>query len=192
MSRIKVMDKTLSNKIAAGEVIERPASVVKELVENSIDAGATRISIKIERAGSKLISVSDNGCGMDEVDALLCFEQHGTSKLTLATDLEEIATLGFRGEAIPSISSISRFTLQTRTKDSASGTKVRVDGGTFLESSPCGCPVGTTVEIRDIFFNTPARKKFLKTANTEEHHIEEAVICNFVASEKIISIVSDC
>ena len=185
MSRIKVMDKTLSNKIAAGEVIERPASVVKELVENSIDAGATRISIKIERAGSKLISVSDNGCGMDEDDALLCFEQHGTSKLTLATDLEEIATLGFRGEAIPSISSISRFTLQTRTKDSASGTKVRVDGGTFLESSPCGCPVGTTVEIRDIFFNTPARKKFLKTANTEEHHIEEAVISLALAHPEV-------
>lgn len=179
------MDKTLSNKIAAGEVIERPASVVKELVENSIDAGATRISIKIERAGSKLISVSDNGCGMDEDDALLCFEQHGTSKLISANDLEEIATLGFRGEAIPSISSISRFTLQTRTKDSPTGTKVRVDGGTFLESSPCGCPVGTTVEIRDIFFNTPARKKFLKTANTEEHHIEEAIISLALAHPEV-------
>lgn len=176
MSKIKVMSTALSNRIAAGEVIERPASVVKELVENSIDAGSTFISVEIERAGSRLIAVTDNGCGMDSEDAKLALEQHGTSKLLSEDDLEHIMTLGFRGEAIPSIASVSRFTMQTRTADSPEGTRIDCNGGEEIKVSPCGGSVGTRIEVRDIFFNLPARKKFLKSAATEEHHIEEMMI----------------
>ncbi|MBS1370425.1 MAG: DNA mismatch repair endonuclease MutL [Lentisphaeria bacterium] len=176
MSRIKVMSEHLSNRIAAGEVIERPASVVKELVENAVDAGAKRIRIEIERAGSRLISVSDDGCGMDADDALLCIEPHGTSKLFKEDDIDNIITLGFRGEALPSIASISRLELTTRTAEQLEGTRVVVDGGRLTDTSPCGGAVGTTIRIRDLFFNTPARRKFLKADATEAHHIEEAVL----------------
>lgn len=176
MSKIKVMSTALSNRIAAGEVIERPASVVKELVENSIDAGSSFISVEIERAGSKLIAVTDNGCGMDAEDALLSLEQHGTSKLLSEEDLEHIMTLGFRGEAIPSIASVSNFTMLTRTADSTEGTRIDCHGGADVKISPCGGNVGTRIEVRDIFFNLPARKKFLKSPATEEHHIEEMMI----------------
>ena len=176
MSKIKVMSTALSNRIAAGEVIERPASVVKELVENSIDAGSSFISVEIERAGSRLIAVTDNGCGMDSIDARLSLEQHGTSKLLSEDDLDHIMTLGFRGEAIPSIASVSRFTMQTRTADSHEGTRIDCSGGEDIKVSPCGGSVGTRIEVRDIFFNLPARKKFLKSAATEEHHIEEMMI----------------
>ena len=176
MSKIKVMSTALSNRIAAGEVIERPASVVKELVENSIDAGSTFISVEIERAGTRLIAVTDNGCGMDAEDAQLALEQHGTSKLLSEDDLEHIMTLGFRGEAIPSIASVSRFTMLTRTADSPEGTRVDCDGGSEVKVSPCGGNVGTRIEVRDIFYNLPARKKFLKSPATEEHHIEEMMI----------------
>ena len=176
MSRIKVMPEHLSNRIAAGEVIERPASVVKELVENAVDAGAKRIRIEIERAGSRLICVSDDGCGMDADDALLCIEPHGTSKLLNEADIDNIVTLGFRGEALPSIASISRFELTTRTAEQLEGTRVVIDGGRLVEAAPCGGAVGTTIRIRDLFFNTPARKKFLKADATEAHHIEEAVL----------------
>ncbi len=176
MSKIKVMTPELSNRIAAGEVIERPASVVKELVENAIDAGATGISIEIERAGSRLISVTDNGCGMDADDALLCIEPHGTSKLLTSGDMEHITTLGFRGEAIPSIASVSRFSLTTRTHDALEATRVEVEGGKLKGAAPSGGPVGSCVQIRDLFFNTPARKKFLKSPATENHHIEEMIL----------------
>lgn len=176
MSKIKVMDEQLSNRIAAGEVIERPASVVKELVENAIDAGATHIRIEIERAGSRLISVSDNGSGMDADDALLCIEPHGTSKIFTAEDIDRITTLGFRGEALPSIASISRFTILTRTAEMLEGTLVRIEGGRLLEAAPAGCAAGTVMQVRDLFFNTPARKKFLKSPATEAHHIEETVL----------------
>ena len=176
MSKIKVMSTALSNRIAAGEVIERPASVVKELVENSIDAGSSFISVEIERAGSKLIAVTDNGCGMDAEDARLSLEQHGTSKLLSEDDLEHIMTLGFRGEAIPSIASVSNFTMFTRTADSAEGTRIDCSGGPDIKISPCGGNIGTRIEVRDIFFNLPARKKFLKSPATEEHHIEEMMI----------------
>ena len=176
MSKIKVMDEQLSNRIAAGEVIERPASVVKELVENAIDAGATHIRIEIERAGSRLISVSDNGSGMDADDALLCIEPHGTSKIFTAEDIDRITTLGFRGEALPSIASISRFTILTRTAEMLEGTRVRIEGGRLLEAAPAGCAAGTVMQVRDLFFNTPARKKFLKSPATEAHHIEETVL----------------
>ena len=175
MSKIKVMSETLSNRIAAGEVIERPASVVKELLENAVDAGARRIRIEIERAGSRLISVSDDGSGMDADDALLCIEPHGTSKIFDEKDIDHITTLGFRGEALPSIASISRLTIQTRTADSREGTLVKVDGGRLLEASPSGGAVGTTVQVRDLFYNTPARRKFLKSPMTEAGYVSELV-----------------
>lgn len=185
MSKIKVMSETLSNRIAAGEVIERPASVVKELLENAVDAGARRIRIEIERAGSRLISVSDDGSGMDADDALLCIEPHGTSKIFDEKDIDHITTLGFRGEALPSIASISRLTIQTRTADSREGTLVKVDGGRLLEASPSGGAVGTTVQVRDLFYNTPARRKFLKSPATESHHIEECVIAMAIPNPEI-------
>jgi DNA mismatch repair protein MutL len=170
------MPEHLSNRIAAGEVIERPASVVKELVENAIDAGAKHIRIEIERAGSRLISVTDDGCGMDADDALLCIEPHGTSKLFCESDIANILTLGFRGEALPSIASISRVKITTRIAEAREGTQVVIDGGRLIDTSPCGGAVGTTIQIRDLFFNTPARKKFLKSDATEAHHIEETVL----------------
>ncbi len=176
MSKIHILSEHLSNRIAAGEVIERPASVVKELVENAIDAGARKISIAVERAGTRLIAVSDDGCGMDQDDALLSLEPHGTSKIREEADIEAIVTLGFRGEAMPSIAAISRFRLTTRTAGSAEGIRVEVAGGKILEVLPAGCAPGTTLEIRDLFFNTPARKKFLKSPPTEENHITETVI----------------
>ena len=176
MSQIKVMSRELANRIAAGEVIERPSSVVKELVENAIDSGASRISVNIEKSGSKLISVSDNGCGMDNEDALLSLETHGTSKIKDDSDLLTIGTLGFRGEAIPSIASVSRFSLKTRRKEDREGTMLEVEAGVLKNSSPYGGAAGTTVEVRDLFFNVPARKKFLKSPATEEHHIEEVMI----------------
>ena len=151
MSKIKVMSEHLSNRIAAGEVIERPASVVKELVENAIDAGAKRIRIEIERAGSRLICVTDDGCGMDADDALLCIEPHGTSKLLDEAGIDHIVTLGFRGEALPSIASISRFELTTRTAEQLEGTRLTVEGGRLIEAAPCGCAVGTTILNRYLF-----------------------------------------
>ena len=176
MSKIKILSEHLSNRIAAGEVIERPASVVKELVENAIDAGARHIRVEIEKAGSRLISVLDDGSGMDGDDALLCIEPHGTSKIFSEEDIGRITTLGFRGEALPSIASISRFSIQTRTAEMLEGTRVRIAGGKLLEAVPVGCPVGTLMQVRDLFFNTPARRKFLKSAATESHHIEETFL----------------
>jgi len=173
VGKIKVMSEALSNRIAAGEVIERPASVVKELVENAIDAGASRIVIEVERAGTRLIAVSDDGSGMDSEDVLLALEPHGTSKLTDESQIDHITTMGFRGEALPSIASISRFELFSRPAGATEGTVVNVDGGRIVGSSPAGGRVGTVVRVRDLFFNTPARKKFLKSPATEEHHIEE-------------------
>lgn len=173
MSRIKIMSKTLANRIAAGEVIERPASVVKELVENSIDAGASEITVEIERAGNRLIAVTDNGCGMDDEDAVLALQQHGTSKLLSEDDLEHIMTLGFRGEALPSIASVSRFILTTRQADAPGGICVECDENGNISTRPHGGAPGTRIEVRDLFCNLPARKKFLKSAATEEHHIEE-------------------
>lgn len=176
MSKIRVMSRELSNRIAAGEVVERPASVVKELVENSIDAGATQIDVAVEKAGLRLIRVRDNGCGMDSEDALLALEPHGTSKLINESDIEHICTMGFRGEAIPSVAAVSDLTIRTRTADERSGTEVKVSGGSAPTTQPCGGPVGTTIEVENLFFNTPARKKFLKSDPTEERHIEDAVI----------------
>ncbi|MBU8901357.1 MAG: DNA mismatch repair endonuclease MutL [Victivallales bacterium] len=173
MSKIRVLSENISNRIAAGEVIERPASVVKELVENSIDSGATSIVVEIEKAGRKLIALSDNGSGMDQDDALMCLEPHATSKIKCADDIDNIMTLGFRGEAVPSMASISRFLLRTRLHDSMEGFEVSVRGGKMLSAEPAGCAPGTRIEIRDLFFNVPARKKFLRADATEERHIQE-------------------
>ena len=173
MSRINLLPENIYNKIAAGEVIERPASVLKELVENSLDAGAGKISIRIGGAGTSLIAVSDDGCGMDKDDALLCFEPHATSKIRTERDLDGITSLGFRGEALPSIASVSRITLRTRQKDAPEGVETVIEGGKMLYCRPSGCASGTEITIRDLFFNTPARKKFLKKNATEEKHIVE-------------------
>ncbi len=173
MGKIKVLSENLSNRIAAGEVIERPASVVKELVENAIDAGAGRIRVEIERFGTKLIRVIDDGEGMDADDLLMALEPHGTSKIQNDQDIENISTLGFRGEAIPSIGSISNFAMCSRTRSAPEGNEITVKGGKFMAITPIGAPCGTKISVRDLFFNIPARKKFLKSAATEENHIQE-------------------
>ena len=173
MSIIKVLDPTLANKIAAGEVIERPASVVKELVENSIDAGATVIEIKIKEAGKKLICVSDNGKGMDKEDAHLAFKRHATSKIIKERDLFNIHTLGFRGEALPSISAVAEVTLETCKGDV--GTHLKIIDSKIVEDSPCASRVGTTIKVENLFYNTPARLKYLKSDNVEIAHISEII-----------------
>ena len=175
MGRIHVLPEHVANKIAAGEVVERPASVIKELLENSLDAGCTRVKIQVEAGGKKLIQITDDGCGMVRDDALLAFERHATSKIKNAEDLLNIATLGFRGEALPSIASVSRLRLETRDSDQDSGTIVEIAGGKILRVDEAGLPAGTSITIRDLFFNTPARKKFLKAESTELSHIASLV-----------------
>ena len=175
MGRIHVLPEHVANKIAAGEVVERPASVVKELLENSLDAGSTRVKIQVEAGGKKLIQITDDGCGMVRDDALLAFERHATSKIKNAEDLLNIATLGFRGEALPSIASVSRLRLETRASDQDSGTIVEIAGGKIFRVDEAGLPTGTSITIRDLFFNTPARKKFLKAESTELSHIASLV-----------------
>ena len=175
MSNIRILPENLSNKIAAGEVVERPASVVKELLENALDAGSTRIIIDVEKGGQSLIQVSDNGTGMNHADALLAIERYATSKISSDDDLFAIRTLGFRGEALPSIASVSRFQLITRDKSSDAGTEIVVEGGKVKSVSEVGAPVGTMIAVRQLFFNTPARKKFLKTVGTEMGHIADTV-----------------
>ena len=174
MNRIRLLPEQVANQIAAGEVIERPASVVKELVENSLDAQATRVTVEIQAGGRSLVRVVDDGLGMSRDDALLCLERHATSKIRRAEDLAAIATMGFRGEALPSIASVSRFTLTTRERDSDSpeGTQVIINGGKILEVKAAGSAPGTTVEVRQLFFNLPARRKFLRTEETESAHIQ--------------------
>jgi DNA mismatch repair protein MutL len=175
MGRIHVLSEHVANKIAAGEVVERPASVVKELIENSLDAGAKRVRVNVEAGGKKLIQVVDDGCGMVRDDAMLAFERHATSKLKNPEDLLSIATLGFRGEALPSIASVSRVRLETRASDENSGTVLEIAGGKVLKIEEAGLPAGTSIAIRDLFFNTPARKKFLKSESTELSHIASLV-----------------
>jgi DNA mismatch repair protein MutL len=178
MGRIHVLSEQVANKIAAGEVVERPASVVKELLENALDAGSTRIKISVEAGGKKLIQIIDNGCGMVRDDAMLAFERHATSKLKDAEDLLSVATLGFRGEALPSIASVSRLRLETCAGSSdspASGTIIEINGGRMARVEEAGLPQGTSITVRDLFFNTPARKKFLKAESTELSHIASLV-----------------
>lgn len=175
MATIHVLDETTINKIAAGEVVERPASVIKELIENSIDASATNIEVEIGDGGVAYMRITDNGIGMTEEDARLAILRHATSKIQHVEDLFDIASLGFRGEALASIASVSHFSLTTRKSDSDLGTRITVDGGTFTDCIPYGAAPGTTIEIRDLFYNTPARRKFLKTERTEASKIQDIV-----------------
>ncbi|MBS3758159.1 MAG: DNA mismatch repair endonuclease MutL [Desulfobacterales bacterium] len=175
MSKIKILPEILSNKIAAGEVVERPASVVKELVENAVDAGSSRITIEIGQGGRSMIRVSDNGLGMAHDDALLAIERYATSKIYSDPDLHAIATLGFRGEALPSIAAVSKFTLTTNDGQSNAATRIYVEGGKIRQVDETGAPPGTMISADQLFFNTPARRKFLKTVNTEMGHIADVV-----------------
>src|SRR3974390_704143 len=175
MGRIHVLSEHVANKIAAGEVVERPASVVKELLENSLDAGARRVRVNVEAGGRKLIQVIDDGCGMVHDDAMLAFERHATSKIRNADDLLNIATLGFRGEALPSIASVSRLRLETHATEDAAGTVIEIAGGKILTVEEAGLPLGTSISVRDLFFNIPARRKFLKAEPTELSHIASLV-----------------
>ena len=175
MATIHVLDETTINKIAAGEVVERPASVIKELIENSIDASATNIEVEIGDGGVAYMRITDNGIGMTEEDARLAILRHATSKIQQVEDLFDIASLGFRGEALASIASVSHFSLTTRKADSDLGTRITVDGGTFTDCIPYGAATGTTIEIRDLFYNTPARRKFLKSERTESSKIQDIV-----------------
>ncbi len=175
MGRIRVLSDNVANQIAAGEVVERPASVVKELLENALDAGSTSFRIEIENGGRRLIRIADNGCGMMRDDAFLAFERHATSKLHDAKDLLSISTLGFRGEALPSIASVSRLVLETRSAEETTGNRIEIAGGRILNVGEIASPPGTTIAVRDLFFNVPARKKFLRSEQTELAHIASLV-----------------
>jgi DNA mismatch repair protein MutL len=196
MSRIRLLSETVASQVAAGEVVERPASVVKELVENSIDAGARKIDVIVRRGGMSVIRVIDDGCGMDRDDALLSLERHATSKIRSAADLESVATLGFRGEAVPSIASVTRFRLTTRESGAIAGTEILVNGGKLDVVRDSGEAPGTQVEARSIFYNMPARRKFLRSENTESRNIEHQlhlqaighpeIAFTFVRDERIV------
>src|SRR3989338_7532399 len=175
MGRIKILSEAVANKIAAGEVVERPASVVKELLENALDAGATRLRVEVEAGGKKRVQVVDDGCGMGRDDALLAFERHATSKLRSAEDLLSIATMGFRGEALPSMAAVSRLVLETRSAEEPAGTRVEIAGGRLLKVVEAGLPVGTSVTVSDLFYNTPARRKFLRAEAAELSRISTLV-----------------
>jgi DNA mismatch repair protein MutL len=185
MSRIRLLPETVASQVAAGEVVERPASVVKELVENSIDSGARKIDIFIRRGGISLMRVTDDGCGMDRDDALLSLERHATSKIRSVSDLEAIGTLGFRGEALPSIASVSRFRLTTREKDAVAGTEIVVNGGKIDIVRDGGEAPGTQVEVRSLFYNVPARRKFLRAENTESRNIEHQLHLQAIGHSQI-------
>ena len=185
MSFVHVLDDNTINKIAAGEVVERPASVIKELVENAIDAHADRIEVEIAAGGTSFMRVSDNGIGMSRQDAELAILRHATSKIVKVDDLLTIGTLGFRGEALPSIASVSRFTLTTRQAGDELGTEIKISGGSLPEIGETGCGIGTTIRVEDLFFNTPARKKFLKTNNTEGGKINEFIVKLAISNPQI-------
>lgn len=189
---IRLLPIHVANKIAAGEVVERPASVVKELMENAIDSGATRIDVTVTAGGRKLIEVRDNGCGMGRDDALLSIERQATSKIRDVDDIERIDTLGFRGEALPSIASVSRFTLKTRRAADEAGTELVVVGGSLHDVREAGVPVGTTLDVRDLFFNVPARRKFLRAFQTEQAHIRSVFTLHALAHPEIgMSLTAD-
>ena len=175
MSAIGILPENLATQIAAGEVVERPASVVKELLENAVDAGAQMITIQVEGNATACIRIIDDGGGMDPDDLLLCLERHATSKLRYQADMAAIKTLGFRGEALPSIASVSRLQIVSRLRGAALGGRVEVGFGTVRRVQEAGAPQGTSIEVRDLFGNVPARRKFLKTARTELYHVEECV-----------------
>jgi DNA mismatch repair protein MutL len=185
MGRIQTLPTDLANQIAAGEVVERPASVVKELVENALDAGATRIKVELERGGATLIRVSDDGAGMDEDDAVLSLQRHATSKIRHKDDLFALSTFGFRGEALPSIASVSKLRLSTRARGAAEGTEIVLEGGGTAKPRPTGAAEGTSIEVRDLFFNVPARRKFLKSTGTEAAHVTEALLLAALARPEV-------
>ncbi len=178
---IQLLPDQVINKIAAGEVVERPASVVKELFENALDAGATQVEVEILRGGQQLVAVTDNGCGMARDQALLSIERHATSKIRSEADIGRILTLGFRGEALAAIASVSRFTLTTRPADELAGTEIQIAGGRMLGVEDAGCPVGTRIEVRNLFFNVPARRKFLRAEQTENAHIRQLFLVHALA-----------
>src|SRR5262249_44146307 len=184
---IRLLPEQVANQIAAGEVIERPASVVKELVENALDAEASRITVEIQAGGRSLVRVADDGIGMSRDDALLSLGRHATSKIKRAEDLAAISTMGFRGEAVPSIASVSRFVLTTRERDSDSpeGTRIVVNGGKIVEVKAAGAAPGTSIEVRQIFFNLPARRKFLRTEETEAAHIQHYLTLAAIAYPEV-------
>jgi DNA mismatch repair protein MutL len=188
MSKIRQLSDEVCNKIAAGEVVERPASIVKELVENSLDAGARKITVTIEDGGRRSISVTDDGEGMDADDALLCLDPHSTSKISSEADIFDIASFGFRGEAIPSIAAVTRLTIRTRRRETPEGVEVFIAGGKAVTEKPAGCPPGTEVTARDLFFNVPARKNFLRTVATEERHIVE-ILSNIALAHHDVAFV---
>src|SRR5690242_10265463 len=175
MGRIRILPDQVANQIAAGEVVERPASVVKELLENSLDAGARDLRVEVENGGRRLIRIADDGCGMLRDDALLAFERHATSKLRDVKDLLSISTLGFRGEALPSIASVSRLLLETRAMEEPTGTRIEIAGGKMLVCEETALGAGTVIHVRDLFFNVPARRKFLRSEPTELAHIAALV-----------------
>ena len=188
MSKIRQLSDEVCNKIAAGEVVERPASIVKELVENSLDAGALKIAVTIENGGRRSISVADDGEGMDADDALLCLDPHSTSKISSEEDIFGIASFGFRGEAIPSIAAVTRMTIRTRRRETPEGVEVFIAGGKAVTEKPAGCPPGTEVIARDLFFNVPARRNFLRTVATEERHIVE-ILSNIALAHHDVAFV---
>jgi DNA mismatch repair protein MutL len=185
MSRIRILSDALASQVAAGEVVERPAAVVRELVENSLDAGASHIEVHAQRGGMAMLKIVDDGSGMDREDAMLCLERHATSKIRTKDDLAAINTFGFRGEAMPSIASVSRFRLATREKDALVGTEVEVNGGKLVEVRDHGGSGGTTIEVRSLFFNVPARRKFLRTEPTEFSHVEQQVLLHAIANPHV-------
>jgi DNA mismatch repair protein MutL len=182
---IKLLPEQVANQIAAGEVVERPASVVKELVENALDAGATRINVEVQAGGRSLIRVSDDGSGMSRDDALMCLERHATSKITSAGDLTTISTMGFRGEAVPSIASVSRFTLTSRLMEQEAATQVIINGGKMISVKDAGAASGTEVEVRSLFYNLPARRKFMRTEETERAHVQQVLTLAALGNPKI-------
>jgi len=181
MSKIRILPDALASQVAAGEVVERPAAVIRELVENSLDAGSSHITVEVQRGGSALIRVVDDGCGMNREDALLCIERHATSKIRTKDDLAAILTFGFRGEALPSIASVTRFRLATREKEALSGTEVEINGGKLTSVKEYGGAPGTLIEARSLFFNVPARRKFLRTEATEYSHVEQQFVIHAIA-----------
>src|SRR3989344_6617162 len=185
MSKIQILPESVANQIAAGEVVERPASVVKEWLDNAVDAQASQIKIEIEKGGIQKILVTDNGTGMDEEDVNKCCLRHGTSKIATAEDLFQIKTLGFRGEALASIAAVCKLTIRSKTLDQSSGMELKIEGGKRLSLKPVGMPQGTTVLAEALFFNLPARKKFLKTLPTELHHITDTIIDQALAHAEI-------
>ena len=192
MSKIRILSDSLASQVAAGEVVERPAAVIRELVENSLDAGAKHVTVEVQKGGTALIRITDDGCGMDREDALLCMERHATSKIRTKEDLAAIRTFGFRGEALPTIASVSRFRLATREAEALSGTEIEIMGGKLTAVKDHGGAQGTVIEVRSLFFNVPARRKFLRTEATEYSHIEQQFRLHAIANpEAAFTLIRD-